>query len=356
MLFGSVIFVCDGYKFYTVIAFIIGAITSLVCGFIGMAIAVRTNYRVAFQAAFSKDKREKVYEAFNAAFRGGSVMGFCLVSISLSVICTLIIIFIKILNPIDTNGYTHMFEYLAGYGLGGSTVALFCRVGGGIFTKAADVGADLAGKVEGGLSEDNPDNPAVIADNVGDNVGDIAGMGSDLFGSFSESTCAALVVSGTSAELISGPQFLYPLVLSASGIIVCIITAYFATNIMKVEHERDIGRTLSFQLYISTMFLLPTIYFVSMFVLPEEFNFIHGEGIEQKVFISGRISVMVCAVLGLVSGLIIGAFTDYYTSNEYEPTQKLASACVQGAGINIIHGLALGYLSCIAPIITIASM
>lgn len=340
---------------FTVVAFVVGALTSLICGFIGMAIAVRTNYRVAFQAAFCKDHREKVYEAFNAAFRGGSVMGFCLVSISLSVLCSLIIIYMKILAPVDTTGFTHMFEYLAGYGLGGSTVALFCRVGGGIFTKAADVGADLAGKVEGGLSEDSPDNPAVIADNVGDNVGDIAGMGSDLFGSFAESTCAALVVSGTSVELISGPEFLYPLVLSAAGILVCIVTAYFATNIMKVEDERDIGRTLSFQLYISTLFLLPTIYLVSYFFLPLEFSFIHGEGAEQAIFSSGKFAVMSCAILGLVSGLIIGAFTDYYTSNEYEPTQELAAACVQGAAINIIHGLALGYLSCIIPISSIAS-
>ena len=235
-----------------------------------MSIAVKTNYRVAYQAAFCKDTKEKLYEAFNAAFRGGSVMGFCLVSISLSVLCGLIILYKKILNPVDVNTYTHMFEYLAGYGLGGSTVALFCRVGGGIFTKAADVGADLAGKVEADMPEDSPDNPAVIADNVGDNVGDIAGMGSDLFGSFAESTCAALVVSGTSLELISGPEFLYPLVLSAAGIICCIFTAIFATNVMKVEKEEDISRTLSYQLYISTLFLLPTIFLVSFYFLETE--------------------------------------------------------------------------------------
>ncbi len=245
-----------------------------------------------------------------------------------------------------------MFEYLAGYGLGGSTVALFCRVGGGIFTKAADVGADLAGKVEAGLDEDSPDNPAVIADNVGDNVGDIAGMGSDLFGSFAEATCAALVVSGTSVDLISGPEFLYPLVLSATGIIVCIITAFFATNVMKVEKEEDISNTLSWQLYISTLLLLPTIYLVSYYFLPNTFSFVTGEN--AAVVYATKNGVMICAILGLISGMLIGGFTDYYTSNEYTPTQDLAKSCIQGAAINIIQGLALGYLSTIIPIICIA--
>jgi H(+)-translocating pyrophosphatase len=316
-----------------------------------MSIAVKTNYRVAYQAAFCKDTKEKLYEAFNAAFRGGSVMGFCLVSISLSVLCALIILYKQILNPVDTETYTHMFEYLAGYGLGGSTVALFCRVGGGIFTKAADVGADLAGKVEADMPEDSPDNPAVIADNVGDNVGDIAGMGSDLFGSFAESTCAALVVSATSVELINGPEFLYPLVLSAAGIICCIFTAIFATNIMKVEREEDISRTLSYQLYISTLFLLPTIFVVSYYFLPETFTFVTGDAVP---LVSGRYAVMACAMLGLVAGLIIGGFTDYYTSNEFSPVQDLAKSCIQGSAINIIQGLALGYLSTIIPICAIS--
>ncbi len=318
-----------------------------------MSIAVKTNYRVAFQAAFCKDHREKLYESFNAAFRGGSVMGFCLVSISLSVLCSLIILYKRILSPQDITSYIHMFEYLAGYGLGGSTVALFCRVGGGIFTKAADVGADLAGKLEADLEEDSPDNPAVIADNVGDNVGDIAGMGSDLFGSFAESTCAALVVSGTSIELISGPEFLFPLILSASGIIICIITAIFATNIMKVEEENQISKTLSYQLYISTILLLPTIYGVSYLFLPNKFSFVTGD--IALVVYSTKNEVMICAILGLISGLTIGIFTDYYTSNEFKPTQDLARSCIQGAAINIIHGLALGYLSTIIPIISIAS-
>ena len=256
------------------------------------------------------------------------------------------------MKPESIEEYILMFEYIAGYGLGGSSVALFCRVGGGIYTKAADVGADLVAKLEFGYEEDDPKNPACIADNVGDNVGDIAGMGSDLFGSFAESTCAALVVSGTSIELISGPEFLYPLVLSASGILCCIITALFATYVMRVEKEEDISRTLSYQLYISTLLLLPTIFLVSYYFLPNEFTFITGE---NTTLVSGKYPIMACAILGLVSGLMIGGFTDYYTSNEYSPTQELARSCIQGSAINIIQGLALGYLSTIIPITSIAS-
>jgi inorganic pyrophosphatase len=136
---------------------------------------------------------ESLKMSFDIAFRGGCVMGFALVSLALAVLCILIIVYKSILKPDTPEDFKKLFEYIAGYGLGGSTVALFCRVGGGIYTKAADVGADLVGKNLMGFDEDSPKNPATIADNVGDNVGDIAGMGSDLFGSFAESTCASLV-------------------------------------------------------------------------------------------------------------------------------------------------------------------
>jgi Na+/H+-translocating membrane pyrophosphatase len=154
-----------------------------------MFIATRANVRVTYCAAVSSTQSEALRSAFTVAFQGGCVMGFCLVSLALSVLTVMFIVF----DFIHPEGLPDLFEYIAGYGLGGSTVALFCRVGGGIYTKAADVGADLVGKNDFGFDEDDPKNPAVIADNVGDNVGDIAGMGSDLFGSFAESTCAALV-------------------------------------------------------------------------------------------------------------------------------------------------------------------
>ena len=180
----------------------------------------RTNVRVTYQAAYHHPNKEKsLSSAFEVAFNGGTVMGFCLISLALSILTIMIIIYKNILNPQTLADYLVLFDYISGYGLGGSSVALFCRVGGGIYTKAADVGADLVGKNDLGLNEDSPDNPATIADNVGDNVGDIAGMGADLFGSFAEASCAALVISGTSNELVTGANFLAPLVVAALGIV-----------------------------------------------------------------------------------------------------------------------------------------
>ena len=185
--------------FYTTAAFLIGGFTSIAAGYIGMRIAVYTNVRT------TKECAESIGKGFNVAYRGGQVLGFTLVGMALLVLQLLVIVYTKFFMPetFKTKAEAQkkaqeMFEMVAGYGLGGSTVALFGRVGGGIYTKAADVGADLAGKVVQGLPEDDERNPGTIADNVGDNVGDIAGMGSDLFGSLAESTCAALVVGATS--------------------------------------------------------------------------------------------------------------------------------------------------------------
>jgi inorganic pyrophosphatase len=319
-----------------------------------MWVATRANVRVAYTANRNQLNTEDAFrEAFNIAFKGGCVMGFCLVSLALAILTIIIIVYLSILNPKTVEEYKQMFEFIAGYGLGGSTVALFCRVGGGIYTKAADVGADLVGKNNQGLEEDSPENPATIADNVGDNVGDIAGMGSDLFGSFAESTCAALVVSGTSTVLCTSGNFLWPLVLSASGIIVCIITAFFATHVMTVTEESKIQSTLSWQLLISTIILIPVICLLAYFGLPANFSFVTGEVPNIVTKDATNWGVMTCALVGLISGLIIGWFTDYFTSNAYSPTISLARACTSGAAINIIQGLALGYLSCIVPIICI---
>src|SRR5690606_20502164 len=148
----------------------------------------QANVRVTFTAATYVSESLALKNAFNTAFRGGCVMGFCLVSLALSVLAGIMYVYIDFIKPSDSESFTKMFECICGYGLGGSAVALFCRVGGGIYTKAADVGADLVGKNELHMNEDDPRNPATIADNVGDNVGDIAGMGSDLFGSFAEAT------------------------------------------------------------------------------------------------------------------------------------------------------------------------
>jgi inorganic pyrophosphatase len=206
-----------------------------------------------------------------------------------------------------------LFERVAGYGLGGSTVALFGRVGGGIYTKAADVGSDLAGKVVAGLEEDSPSNPGVIADNVGDNVGDIAGMGSDLFGSLAESTCAALVVAATSQDLVFNKTdaMYFPLMVTSVGILVSFLTTFFATNTRKVTGD-NIENTVKWQLIISTILMtgaiVPLLYF-----LPATFSF----GTNPLVCTPWK--AFGCVALGLWTGLIIGFVTEYYTSNQYNP-------------------------------------
>lgn len=203
---------------------------------------------------------------------------------------------------------------IAGYGLGGSTVALFGRVGGGIYTKAADVGSDLAGKVINGLDEDDEKNPGVIADNVGDNVGDIAGMGADLFGSLAESTCAALVVGATSDALVNNPDAIYfPLMITAVGIIVSFVTSFFATNFAKVTMD-NVESTVKWQLIISTILMTAAIVPLIL-LLPDEFSVGENDGIVACT----PWKAYACVASGLWAGFIIGWITEVYTSNAYSP-------------------------------------
>jgi len=238
-----------------------------------------------------------------------------------------------------------LFEYISGYGLGGSTVALFGRVGGGIYTKAADVGADLAGKVTHGLEEDSPRNPGTIADNVGDNVGDIAGMGADLFGSLAESTCAALVVSSTCLPMVNTPDAIYfPLIVTSSGIITSFITIWFA------KIKMDVDKMLFYQLVISTI-IMTAMVVPCVYILPEAMDMEFG----GKIYKATNWRLYGCIMMGLWSGMIIGGATEYYTSNKYGPVQALAKSCEFGPAPNIIQGLALGYMSNIIPIICLCA-
>jgi len=214
----------------TMITFVVGSLTSILCGFIGMKTAVYCNVRTTHEAW------RDLSSGFDVALRGGSIMGFSLVSLAVLMLYALVYFLTKVFM-VDAEP-KEIYEALAGYGLGGSSIALFGRVGGGIYTKAADVGADLSGKNEYGMDEDDPRNPACIADNVGDNVGDVAGMGADLFGSFAESTCAALVIAGASGEIMVDGKLskdgisddfsamMYPVLISSSGIIVGLATMY----------------------------------------------------------------------------------------------------------------------------------
>jgi len=218
-------------------AFLVGCLTSVASGYIGMKIATYANSRTSYSAVTS------LGDAFKVAFRAGCVMGFSLTSLGLLNLTIIISIFDAISN--GKNYQSKLFECIAGFGLGGSTVGLFGRVGGGIYTKAADVGADLVGKVENDFAEDSPKNPATIADNVGDNVGDIAGMGADLFGSFAESTCAALVIWTSNNDTFDlKVATFYPLMITAFGLLSCFVTSVFATHLMEVRENAQIEATL----------------------------------------------------------------------------------------------------------------
>eukprot|EP00246_Nothoceros_aenigmaticus_P014622 TRINITY_DN5706_c0_g1_i1.p1 TRINITY_DN5706_c0_g1~~TRINITY_DN5706_c0_g1_i1.p1 ORF type:complete len:747 (-),score=142.04 TRINITY_DN5706_c0_g1_i1:316-2556(-) len=330
--------------FFSTVAFILGAVTSTLSGYLGMKIATYANARTTLEA------RKGVGKAFVVAFRSGSVMGFLLASNGLLVLFITILLF-KLYYGDDWVG---LYESITGYGLGGSSVALFGRVGGGIYTKAADVGADLVGKVERNIPEDDPRNPAVIADNVGDNVGDIAGMGADLFGSFAESTCAALVISSLSSfgTERNFTAMSFPLVISASGIFVCLITTLFATDFFPIKSVRAIEPTLKRQLLISTSLMTVVIFLVCFATLPAEFT-IQVVGHSPKLVKYWHI--FFCVGSGLWAGLIIGYVTEYFTSNAYRPVQDVADSCRTGAATNIIFGLALGYKSVIIPVFAIAA-
>ncbi|KAJ0075573.1 hypothetical protein Patl1_34613 [Pistacia atlantica] len=259
---------------FSTVSFLLGAITSLLSGFLGMKIATYANARTTLEA------RKGVGKAFITAFRSGAVMGFLLAANGLLVLFIAINLF-KLYYGDDWEG---LFEAITGYGLGGSSMALFGRVGGGIYTKAADVGADLVGKVERNIPEDDPRNPAVIADNVGDNVGDIAGMGSDLFGSYAESSCAALVVASISSFGINHDftSMLYPLLISSIGIIVCLVTTLFATDLTEIKAVKDIEPKLKQQLIISTVLMTVGIAIVSWVGLPSSFT-IYNFGVQKVV-------------------------------------------------------------------------
>ena len=291
-------------------------------------------------------------------------MGFSSVGLGLGILLSLILVYTSIFKPTHRpnpqESFSVLMELVAGFGLGGSAMALFGRVGGGIYTKAADVGADLVGKVENDLNEDSPRNPATIADNVGDNVGDIAGMGSDLFGSFAESTCAALVLIASNPSLmgtddqeeIDDNVLLYPLMISSMGIIGCFVTSLFGIYIYKVNTFARIQRALNLQLLFSTIITLVLLFPIG-YMLPYEWEMADEDALNGTRTVK-RYFALISTGMGLVSGFLIGLSTDYYTSFSHNPVREMAVACTSGAAINVIYGLALGYISTIIPVILIA--
>ncbi|CEG49818.1 v-type h()-translocating pyrophosphatase [Plasmopara halstedii] len=332
-------------------AFAVGGLTSMAAGYMGMMVAVYSNARTTVSAM--KEGARGWRDSFNTAFRAGAVMGFGLSSMALLVLFILIKAF-ETQYPLSSD-HKKLFEAISGYGLGGSSIAMFGRVGGGIYTKAADVGADLAGKVVENIPEDDPRNPATIADNVGDNVGDVAGMGSDLFGSLAEATCACLVISTQSSEIISAgwPAVLFPLVITATGIFVSAIVSFLATHVWPVKKEKDVELVLKLQLFGSTLLMTLLIVPVSLWLLPSTFSI-------GSSFHVTPIRAFYCVAVGLWGGCIVGFVTEYFTSHSYTPVREVAHACETGAATNIIYAgmygvalAALGFLGTLATCLAI---
>jgi K(+)-stimulated pyrophosphate-energized sodium pump len=320
---------------YTALAFLFGGAISIASGYIGMKVATQGNARTTVSA------KKDISDAFDVAINSGAVMGFALVGLATLGLILVYMIMSFLLADLGEENNHILMEVIAGFGLGGSTIALFARVGGGIFTKAADVGADLVGKVEQGIPEDDPRNPAVIADNVGDNVGDVAGMGADLFGSCAESTCAAMVISAV--VFAADPNaLLYPILISAIGIPISLITKL----VVSVKTEDDVAPALMKLLIISSVLMAAVMYFVTLALIPEFFE-LNGEEYTS-------LDVYWCFLSGLIAGLAVGLLTGYYTSENYDPVKEVARSCETGVATNIIYGLALGYKSTVLPYLAIA--
>ena len=317
------------------LSFVVVALCSGLAGYLGMMAATKTNVRTTEAA------RRGLGPALEIAFSGGSIMGMNVVGLG---ILGLSILFISYSN-LDWN-ITKVINVLSGFSLGASSIALFARVGGGIYTKAADVGADLAGKVYEGIPEDDPRNPATIADNVGDNVGDVAGMGADLFESYVGAIVGTMVLGAAFTDIFTEYSLagvILPLILAGAGILLSILGTFF----VKVKEGGNPQKALNTGEFGAAGLMVVASYFIIKAVLPE--SWIHN-GFEYT-----SLGVFFSTIIGLAAGTLIGLITEYYTGTEFKPVHNIAKQSVTGPATTIIAGLGVGMSSTALPVIIIAA-
>ena len=345
----------------TALAFVVGAVMSASAGWVGMKIATYANVRVTNRARETKD----LGKTLKVAFKGGSVMGLCVAGFALLGILIVYGVFGLALGQIDdiVNGTvgknfigveTSFTMTVSGYALGCSVIALFNRVGGGIYTKAADMGADLVGKTEAHIPEDDPRNPATIADNVGDNVGDVAGLGSDLLESYVGAIMSGVILAcelflhkaGFSVEFLSR-LMLFPVIFAACGLIACVLGVSYI--VLKPRLSKNVHMELNAATWISAAFAV---------IFGGILSYLMFRGYEDdfaKVgFAIGSLSPWLSAVCGIVAGIVIGIISEYYTSYDYKPTKKIAQASLEGPALTVTQGMANGMISCMLPVIVLA--
>ncbi len=344
------------------VAFVIGAVMSAAAGWVGMKIATYCNVRVTNRARESRD----LGKTLKVAFKGGSVMGLCVAGFALLGAVVVYLIFglgfhqiADIVGGVEHKNFiglpANFTMTLSGYALGCSIIAMFNRVGGGIYTKAADMGADLVGKTEEHIPEDDPRNPATIADNVGDNVGDVAGLGSDLLESYVGAILSAVMLAGElfmhkiffSEELLN-KLLLFPLVFSGCGLLACVIGISYI--VIRPSLSKNVHMELNIATWISAGVTVVGGAVLSYFM----FRDIPSELFKQVDFRVGAFSPWLAAVFGIVAGIVIGIISEYYTSYDYKPTKGIAESSKEGSALTVTQGLATGMISCMLPVVVLA--